>query len=164
MPTKQGDVALLNDPVAQQLLQSSLPAHLAYTWTDGTPRLVPIWFHWNGAELVLASPADAPKTKALKTGDKVAVSIDSDTMPYKILLIRGTIRVDTVDGIPPEYVAASKRVLGEEGGQGWVDQLAQICPRMSRVFIRPEWAGVIDFEARFPNAIERAMERAAAMA
>ena len=31
-----------NDPVAQQLLQATGPAKFAYTWTDGTPRVVPI--------------------------------------------------------------------------------------------------------------------------
>ena len=33
---------------------------------------------------------------------------------------------------------------------------------MARIFIRPDWVGVLDFEARFPNALERAMERAQA--
>jgi hypothetical protein len=48
MPTSQGDLELLNDPVARRLLASPVPARLAYTWTDGTPRVVPIGFHWNG--------------------------------------------------------------------------------------------------------------------
>ncbi|MEP7190069.1 MAG: hypothetical protein ABI901_12830 [Roseiflexaceae bacterium] len=60
MATQQGSLALLDDPVAQQLLQSTLPARLAYNWSDGTPRLVPIWFHWNGKEVVLGGPSDAP--------------------------------------------------------------------------------------------------------
>jgi hypothetical protein len=30
---------------------------------------------------------------------------------------------------------------------------------MARVFIQPEWVGVLDFETRFPSAVERAMER-----
>jgi hypothetical protein len=30
MPTKQGSLALLNDPVAQRLLQSTVPARFAY--------------------------------------------------------------------------------------------------------------------------------------
>lgn len=51
MATSQGDIALLNDPVAQELLHSTVPARLAYTWLDGTPRVVPIWFHWNGEEV-----------------------------------------------------------------------------------------------------------------
>lgn len=161
MATKQGSLALLDDPVAQKLLQSTLPARLAYTWSDGTPRLVPIWFHWNGTELVLSSPPDAPKFKVLRDGDKVALTIDSDTMPYKVLSLRGSIRIDYVDGIAPEYAAAAKRCMGQEQGQGWLNQAAPILPRMARVFVRPEWAGILDFETRFPNAIEHAMERAA---
>ena len=160
MTTKQGDVGLLNDPVAQQLLQSTFPARFAYNWTDGTPRVVPIGFHWNGAEIVLGTPPDAPKMKALNDGDKVALTIDSDHMPYKVLLIRGSIRIDTVEGVAPEYAAMCRRVMGDEQGQGWVDQLGAISPRMTRIFIRPEWVGVMDFERRFPNALERAMERA----
>jgi len=35
MPTVQGDLALLNEPVAQRLLQSRIPARLAYVWGDG---------------------------------------------------------------------------------------------------------------------------------
>jgi hypothetical protein len=161
MPTKQGDVGLLDDPVAQKMLQSTVPARFAYNWTDGTPRVVPIGFHWNGTEIVLGTPDDAPKMKALHDGDAVAVTIDSDTMPYKVLLVRGTIRVDIVDGIAPEYEAMCRRTMGEAGAQQWLAQLRPICPRMGRVFIKPNWVGILDFEARFPSALERAMEQAA---
>ncbi len=159
MATQQGDVTLLNDPVAQQLLQSTIPARLAYNWRDGTPRVVPIGFHRNGQEIVLGTFPDAPKMKVLRDGTKVALTIDSDTFPHKVLLIRGTVRIDTVDGIAPEYAAMARRVFGEEQGQAWLDQLRPICPRMSRVFITPEWVGILDFETRFPSALERAMER-----
>ena len=162
MPTEQGSLALLDDPVAQRLLQSTIPARLAYNWTDGTPRVVPLVFHWNGAEIVFGTPADAPKMKALQEGDKVAVSIDSDSMPYKVLLVRGSIHLDVVDGVAPEYEAATIRNLGEEAGNAWLTNLRPICPKMARVFVRPEWVAVQDFETRFPNAIERAMEQAQA--
>jgi nitroimidazol reductase NimA-like FMN-containing flavoprotein (pyridoxamine 5'-phosphate oxidase superfamily) len=78
MATKQGSLALLNDPVAQRLLRSTVPARFAYTWRDGTPRVVPIAFHWNGHEIVLGTPLDAPKVKALREGARVALTIDSD--------------------------------------------------------------------------------------
>src|SRR5215471_12808955 len=70
MATKQGDTALLNDPVAKELLQSTIPARFAYTWTDGTPRVVPIWFHWNGDQIVLGTPPTAPKMRALVKNPK----------------------------------------------------------------------------------------------
>jgi len=161
MTTQQGSLKLLDDPIAQKLLQSTLPARLAYNWSDGTPRVVPIWFHWNGEEMVLGTFPDAPKMKVLHDGTKVAVTIDSDTMPYKVLLIRGSVHIDTVEGITPEYGASGRRVLGEEQGQAFLDQVRPILPRMSRIFIRPEWVGIMDFETRFPNAMERAMERVA---
>lgn len=161
MPTRQGDLALLDDPVAQRLLLSRAPARLAYVWTDGTPRVVPIGFHWNGSELVLGTPPDAPKTKALGNGTKVAVSIDTDTMPYSVLQIRGSVRTDVVDGVAPEYEAMVLRTLGEEAGRGWLENMRPITPRMVRVFVTPEWVAILDFQQRFPNAIERAMEAAA---
>jgi hypothetical protein len=160
MPTRQGGLDLLDDPVAQGLLASPTPARLAYTWTDGTPRVVPILFHWNGRQLVLGTPPDAPKTKALRDGTKVAVSIDTDTMPYKVLQIRGTVRTDLVDGITPEYEATAMRSLGDDAGRAWLETLRTICPRMMQIFVTPEWVAILDFERRFPSAIERAVERA----
>src|SRR5579871_2640154 len=115
MATEQGSLALLEDPVAQQLLQSKAPARFAYIWHDGTPRVVPIWFHWNGKEIVLGTPPDSPKMKVLKDGARVALTIDGDTMPYKALVIRGTVHLDSVAGLSPEYVASARRVLGDEG-------------------------------------------------
>jgi hypothetical protein len=31
---------------------------------------------------------------------------------------------------------------------------------MARIVITPRWVAVLDFEGRFPSALERAMERA----
>ena len=72
MPVKQGGLELLQNPAAKELLHSTIPARLAYVWTDGTPRVVPIWFHWNEREFVLATPAKAPKLKALAKNPEVA--------------------------------------------------------------------------------------------
>ncbi len=42
METQMQGLELLNDPVAQELLSSTHLARLAYTWRDGTPRVIPI--------------------------------------------------------------------------------------------------------------------------
>lgn len=154
MATKQGDLALLKDPVAQELLQSRVPAQLAYKWRDGSPRVVPIWFHWTGQELVLCSPPKAPKLKALTQNRAVAVSIDTDTRPYRVLQIRGAASVEMVEGIPPEYEAAAKRYLGEDQGQAWVERAKGMTPTLARIAVRPEWVGILDFETRFPSAMQ----------
>ncbi len=160
MPTTQGSLDLLQDPIAQRLLQAPIPARVAYTWLDGTPRVVPIWFHWGGQEIVLATPLDAPKVKALARDPKVALTIDEDKWPSKVLLVRGIATVTTVNGVVAEYAAAAERYFGPEQGRAWVVQAGNLMPQMARIAIRPEWVGVLDFEQRFPSALERAMARA----
>jgi hypothetical protein len=142
----------LNDPVAQQLLTSKIPARLAYCWTDGTPRVVPILFHWTGEEIVMATPSRAPKLRALHNGASVAVTIDSNEFPYKVLQIRGKIRLDPVSGVVPEYAAAARRYLGEEGGAAWIAQLPTDM-RMWRISVSPEEVRILDFVTRFPSAL-----------
>ena len=102
MPVKQGSVELLQHPASKELLQSTIPARLAYVWTDSTPRVIPIWFHWNGREFVLGTPSKAPKLKALAKNPRVALTIDDNTFPHKVLLVRGTARLEPVRGIVPE--------------------------------------------------------------
>lgn len=157
MPTKQGDLSLLNDPIAQELLQSKIPARLAYVWHDGTPRVIPIWFHWNGKEFVLGTPLTSPKMKVLPHDSKVALTIDTNTWPYRVLLIRGTAKVETVTGVVPEYALAAQRYFGEEQGRAWADQVKGMFSKMARISVRPEWVRIHDFEKRFPSAIEAAM-------
>jgi PPOX class probable F420-dependent enzyme len=153
MPVPQGDLSLLQHPVAQELLASKIPARLAYIWTDGTPRVVPIWFHWDGRELVMGTPPKAPKLKALARNPKVSLTIDDENFPHRVLLIRGSARLTTVDGIVPEYAAAAERYFGAERGQAWIDQLRKMVPGMVRIAITPEWVGIIDFKTRFPSAL-----------
>jgi PPOX class probable F420-dependent enzyme len=153
MAVKQGDLSLLQNPIAQDLLQSKIPARLAYIATDGTPRVVPIWFHWNGREFVMATPPKAPKLKSLAKNPKVALTIDDTTFPHKVLMVRGTARLEPVDGIIPEYAKAAERYFGTEQGKAWMQQVTTMMTSMMKITITPEWVGVLDFETRFPSAL-----------
>ena len=148
---EQGSLELLTDPVAEELLGSANPARLAYTWTDGTPRVVPIWFHWTGREFVLGSPPKAPKLKALTADPRVALSIDDNAWPYKELLVRGQASVDLLDDVCPEYALAASRYFGPEQGPAWIGTLRG--KPMARIAITPRWVGILDFQTRFPSAL-----------
>src|SRR5262249_3302384 len=147
---------LLNDPIAKEMLQSTIPARLAYVWKDKSPRVIPIAFHWDGKQIVMGTPMKAPKLKVID-GSKVAITIDSNTMPFRVLYIRGTAHVTIMDGIVPEYILAVKRYFGPEGGEAWINQIKPVTPKMARIAVTPEWVGVLDFEQRFPSALEKAM-------
>jgi hypothetical protein len=152
MTATQGDLNLLEDPVAQELLGSQELARLAYTWLDGTPRVVPIWFHWTGERLTFGSPPKAPKVRALEREPHVAVTIDSwRGWPPHVLLIRGDATIEVLDDVSDEYAASACRYFGDEQGNAWVAQLGG--RPMARIAVTPSWVGVLDFETRFPSAL-----------
>ncbi|MGA9977994.1 MAG: pyridoxamine 5'-phosphate oxidase family protein [Candidatus Sulfotelmatobacter sp.] len=153
MPVKQGDLSLLQHPASQELLASKIPARLAYVWTDGSPRVVPIWFHWNGKEIVMGTPPKAPKLKALARNPRVSLTIDDNVFPHKVLLIRGTARLEPVNGVAPEYALAAERYFGPDQGKAWVAQMGTMVSSMVRVTITPTWVGLLDFQTRFPSAL-----------
>jgi hypothetical protein len=153
MPCKQGDLALLQHPASQELLASKIPARLAYIATDGTPRVIPIWFHWNGKDFVMGTPPKAPKLKALAKNPRVSLTIDDNTFPHKVLLVRGTARMEPLNGIVPEYAMAADRYFGPEQGPAWVAGLAKMISSMVRITITPDWVGLLDFQTRFPSAL-----------
>src|SRR5690242_17867456 len=94
---------VLNRPISQELLARDL-TRLGYVAKDGTPRTIPIAFTWNGAEIVMCTTKNAPKLSALRHNPAVALTIDTEVHPPKILLIRGRATLDVVDGIPAEYL------------------------------------------------------------
>ncbi len=153
MAAKQGDLSLLQHPAAVELLRSNIPARLAYVWTDGSPRVVPIWFHWNGGEFVLGTPPKAPKLKALERDPRVSLTIDDNNFPHRVLLVRGKAQLQTVNGVVPEYALAAERYFGEARGRAWIAQLSSKASSMVRVTIVPDWVGLLDFKTRFPSAL-----------
>jgi pyridoxamine 5'-phosphate oxidase-like protein len=147
-----GDAALLHDPVATALLAAPIPARLAYAWKDGTPRVVPIWFHWTGSEIVFGTPANAPKVLALNDGDAVAVTIDRNEFPYHAVVVRGHATVTHQRGVVAEYAEAARRYFGDQQGDAWCAQFPDDIP-MTRIAVTPEHVTILDFETRFPSAI-----------
>ncbi len=157
MDTKRGDLALLDLPVAQQLLQSTIPARLAYIGRDGTPRVVPMQFHWTGQEVILCCWPDDPKAVAIPKNPAVALTIDTAEPPFRVLQIRGKATVTVVDRVPSEMAAAAMRYMGPEEGAAWVEQAGRISSQFARIGVRPTWVDILDFETRLPGGIVRRM-------
>jgi hypothetical protein len=147
----QGDVRLLANPVAQRLLHSTELARVAYVAGDGTPRVFPMLFHWNGEELVLCTFSGARKIEALRARPGVAVTIDVASTPPQVLLLRGQAQVTDVEGIVPEYRTMHVRYAGPEQGTANVAAVDHPGVRMARIAIRPTWVGVLDFQTRMPG-------------
>jgi hypothetical protein len=147
--------ALFADPVAQELLAASIPARLAYTGVDGGPRVVPVGTYWSGSQLVIGTVPGSAKLGALHKDRRVAVTIDTDGMPPKVLLMRGTAEIELVEGVPHEYLEAGRKQVGDEGFPEWSAQVRELYDAMALIRVTPTWAKVLDFETRLPSAVER---------
>jgi len=145
---------VMNDPLSQELLQSAIPARMAYNGTDGLPRAIPIGFLWKDGRIVVCTSSNAYKVKALSANPKVALTIDTEA-PYRALLVRGTASVEIVDGVPSEYLKASRKAMTDEQQyRAFESEVRSLYERMARITIAPEWAKVLDFETRLPSAVE----------
>lgn len=145
---------ILELPRSRELLDRDL-CRLAYVATDGTPRVVPIGFHWNGSTIVVTTPPNAPKIGHLRVNPAVALTIDTEVHPPLILLIRGRAELDFVDGIPAEYMQANKTyTMTPEQRVHWEAEVRSLYRQMVRIVITPTWAKLIDFEETLPVAVE----------
>jgi hypothetical protein len=153
--------ALMEDPVAQRLLSSANPARLAYLARDGTPRVVPVGFDWNGTTIVIGTVPGSAKVAALRANPAVALTIDTSppVWPPNALLIRGTAGVTLVDGVFPEYVAGAKKAIPAEEFPAWEAGVRAFYDQMARIDITPTWVTIHDFETRLPQAVEELARR-----
>jgi hypothetical protein len=145
---------ILNRPISQELLARDL-TRLAYVAKDGTPRNIPIAFTWNGSEIVLCTTKNAPKLPSLRHSPDVALTIDTEVHPPKILLIRGRAELDVVDGIPAEYLQMNGSYeMTPEQRVEWEAEVRSLYDGMVRIVITPTWVKLIDFETTLPTAVE----------
>ncbi|MEU4674587.1 pyridoxamine 5'-phosphate oxidase family protein [Amycolatopsis sp. NPDC023774] len=153
---------ILNRPLSQQLLARDL-TRLAYVAKDGTPRTVPIGFTWNGTEIVMCTTKNAPKLPALRANPMVALTIDTEVHPPKILLVRGHAELDVVDGIPEEYLQmnGSYEMTAEQRVE-WEAEIRSLYDGMVRIVVTPTWVKLIDFEKTLPSAVEELVKQRAA--
>ena len=151
---------VLNRPISQELLARDL-TRLAYVAKDGTPRNVPIAFTWNGSDIVMCTSKNAPKLRALGENPTVALTIDTEVHPPKILLIRGRAVLDFVDGIPDEYLrATSTYEMTPEQRVEWEAEVRSLYhDGMVRIVVTPTWAKLIDFETSLPSAVEELIQQ-----
>ena len=152
---EQNEIAeVLNRLHSQELLARDI-TRLAYVAKDGTPRTVPIAFVWNGSEIVMCTTKNAPKLPALRENPMVALTIDTEVHPPKILLVRGRAELDVVDGIPDEYLTmnTSYEMTAEQRVE-WEKEIRSLYDGMVRVVVTPTWAKLIDFETTLPSAVE----------
>jgi len=159
----RGDIeAELSMTAAQQLLTSTSAAHLAYIGKDGTPRVIQVGFFWTGDQAVVATATTAPKVAALSIRPDVALVIDGGDTPdqARALSIRGRARVEIVDGVVPEYLAAARTTMDADAAAEFERNVRGMYDQMARIAITPHWVRYYDFGAgRMPRFLQELAEQ-----
>ncbi|MDE9365633.1 pyridoxamine 5'-phosphate oxidase family protein [Luteipulveratus sp. YIM 133132] len=144
---------VLAQPLSRELMASEIPARLAYTGLDGAPRAIPIGFGLDGSTIVMWTVPTSAKVKALQVNPQVAITIDTQGFPPNVLLVRGTVELALVDGIPHGYVEAARKVVPADQMEGWEAGVRGLYEQMTVITMTPTWAKLIDFENTLPKAV-----------
>jgi general stress protein 26 len=150
---------VLNRAISQELLARDI-ARLAYVAKDGTPRSIPIGFTWNESAIVMCTAKNAAKVLALRHNPAVALTIDTEVHPPRILLIRGRAELDVVEGIPDEYLEMNgSYTMTPQQRVEWEADVRSLYDGMVRIVVVPTWAKLIDFETTLPSAVEELVQQ-----
>ncbi|MEV6846155.1 pyridoxamine 5'-phosphate oxidase family protein [Actinoplanes sp. NPDC051411] len=157
--------AELAQPKARHLLETATLCRLAYNGADGLPRVIPIGFLWNGSAIVVCTATTAPKVRALAARPDVAITVDGGATPAEAqsVLIRGRATLETVDGIPEEYLQGTTKVMDAAAAAEFEGLVRQMYPQMVRITIEPAWARFFDYGGgRIPRFLAELAEKAMA--
>ena len=81
----------------------------------------------------------------------MALTINTEAYPPQVLLVRGTARVEILDEVALEYLAASRRNLDEEQARAFEGYAREAFKHMARIRITPDWAKLLDFSNPSPQ-------------
>ena len=58
-----------------------------------------------------------------------------------------------MDGVPDDYLAASRKLVPESEFAGWEAGVRALYRQMAVITITPDWAKLLDFETTIPKAV-----------
>ena len=73
-------------------------AFLALVRKDVTPHVTPIWFDYDGKDIIINTARGRMKDRILHKHPRVALAIQDPANPYRYIQIRGKVVVETEEG------------------------------------------------------------------
>lgn len=94
----------LNDRVTERL-QTEQIIWLTTVRTDGMPTPTPVWFHWDGAQVLIFSQPNARKVRNIRANPNVALHFHTDAEGGDVAILLGTAQVDVQSVAPQQRTA-----------------------------------------------------------
>lgn len=101
-----------------RLLRDELVVWLSTVRPDGGPHLVPIWFSWDGHEILIASKPSAQKIRNLCANPNVMLALGEAENDFDVGLLEG--RAELLDepaaaALPSSHLVKYRRQMAEIG-------------------------------------------------
>ena len=142
----------LDDDVISGLLNGPNLARLAYIGRDGRPKVVPIWCTCADDTIVMVTGPKADKVPAIEANAAVALTIDSATPPYHVLLIDGDATVEATDGMAAEYPGIVEKYLAS-AAEAYLRPMRDRVKTQRRIRVAIKSYRVLDFVKRAPKSL-----------
>jgi PPOX class probable F420-dependent enzyme len=113
-------VAQPADPAARidRMLRAESVVWVSTVNADGTPHLVPIWFSWDGATVLIASKPNARKVANLRANPAVMLALGEPDDDFDVGMIEGVAELPTEPAavlVPPTHLAKYRRQMAAIG-------------------------------------------------
>ena len=116
----------------QDLLNKKAFAQLATIMPDGTPQVSPVWFEFDGKNIVINSAKGRVKDRNMRRDPRVGLDIQDPDNPYRHVSIRGRVVQITEDGADAHIDKLTKKYINQDRypyrGQGEVRVIYKIQP------------------------------------
>jgi PPOX class probable F420-dependent enzyme len=118
-------------------LRSEFIIWLSTVRPDGRPHLVPVWFLWNGSEVLIFSQPNNQKIRNLRKNPNVRLALESFGKGEDVVMFDGKARLAPVHSVAatlPEYAQKYSAMIRE---MGWTpDSMA--AEYSQPIYITPE--------------------------
>jgi len=108
------DLSKPQDAHTEQRLREDKVLWLGSVRPDGRPHLVPVWFLWDGATILIFSVPEQQKIRNIRHNPNVILALDDTEDGEDVITIEGTaaLPVDSVATTElPEYVAKYDKMM-----------------------------------------------------
>jgi PPOX class probable F420-dependent enzyme len=126
-------MAAISDKYLDLLGDKKAFAHLATLMPDGSPQVTPVWFDYVSGAIRVNSAKGRTKSRNMKEGAAVALSIMDPDNAYRYLQVRGRVRRVTEQGAAAHIDSLAKKYLGQDkypfGQPGEVRVMFEIEPQ-----------------------------------
>lgn len=106
---------------AAERLSSDRVAWLTTVASDGTPQTSPIWFLWDGSDILIYS-LESPRARNVSMHDRVSLHLDGNGLGGDIVIVEGVARIDDAAPSAAENRSYVAKYASAMEGHGWTPE------------------------------------------